>query len=419
MKCIIPEISWHNRDPVLSVDVQRKKDTESFYRLASGGIDAHVLIWHMTQQENGALRLDCVCDLARHQKSVNVVKFSPSGEFLASGDDESYIIIWKQKTDYDITDLTEEEERQDSLETKEQWIQVRVLRGHLNDIYDLCWSPDSIHLISGSVDNSAIIWDLTKGKKVALLPEAKNFVQGVTWDPENMYVATLSSDGTCRIYNWRTHKMVAAISKAKVHRQSQMESVDVFKNIELSTQVGNTEGDKPTRLFHDDTLKSFFRRLAFSPDGSLLAAPSGCLPESPDVGATKNATWIFLRRKPSSPVLHYPSLNQPTMVTKWCPLIFTLREEVNSPVFTLPYRMVLAVATKTTILLYDTQHAVPIAMISNIHYTKLTDLAWSSDGKILIASSTDGYCSIITFSDGELGNVYVQPKSEEAIKSAV
>lgn len=76
---------------------------------------------------------------------------------------ESYIIIWKQKTGHDITDLTEEEEKHNTSESGEQWIQVKVLRGHLNDIYDLCWSPDSVHLISGSVDNSAIIWDVTKG----------------------------------------------------------------------------------------------------------------------------------------------------------------------------------------------------------------------------------------------------------------
>ena len=40
------------------------------------------------------------------------------------------------------------------------------MRGHLEDVYDLCWSPDSTHLISGSVDTTAIIWDVQKGKCV-------------------------------------------------------------------------------------------------------------------------------------------------------------------------------------------------------------------------------------------------------------
>ncbi|GLG94928.1 uncharacterized protein GBIM_21335, partial [Gryllus bimaculatus] len=58
------------------------------------------------------------------------------------------------------------------------------------------------------------------------------------------------------------------------------------------------------------------------------------------------------------------------------------------------------------VILYDTQQSEPIALITNIHYTRLTDLSWSSDGQVLIASSTDGYCSIITFSEEELGEIY-------------
>lgn len=45
MKCTIPEISWHNRDPVLSIDIQPKLDEKNeFYRLATGGTDSHVLV---------------------------------------------------------------------------------------------------------------------------------------------------------------------------------------------------------------------------------------------------------------------------------------------------------------------------------------------------------------------------------------
>lgn len=45
MKCVIPEISWHNRDPVLSVDIQPKPlENDDKIRLASGGYDSHVLV---------------------------------------------------------------------------------------------------------------------------------------------------------------------------------------------------------------------------------------------------------------------------------------------------------------------------------------------------------------------------------------
>lgn len=43
MKLVIPEISWHNRDPVLSVHFQTNVE-ENYYRLATGGSDSHVFV---------------------------------------------------------------------------------------------------------------------------------------------------------------------------------------------------------------------------------------------------------------------------------------------------------------------------------------------------------------------------------------
>lgn len=91
-------------------------------------------------------------------------------------------------------------------------------------------------------------------------------------------------------------------------------------------------------------------------------------------------------------------------------MLFELREydESNPPIIDLPYRMVFAVATKSSVCLYDTQQKMPFGLISNIHYARLTDLAWSSDGKVLVVSSSDGFCTLITFSDDELGTVYAE-----------
>lgn len=68
--------------------------------------------------------------------------------------------------------------------------------------------------------------------------------------------------------------------------------------------------------------------------------------------------------------------------------------------------MIIAVATRSSVVLYDTEQSTPFAVISNIHYTRLTDISWSSDGKILAVSSTDGFCSLITFANDELGKIY-------------
>ncbi|KAJ4441676.1 hypothetical protein ANN_11534 [Periplaneta americana] len=395
MKCTIPEISWHNRDPVLSVDIQPGTKNENFERLATGGTDSHVVIWYVEVLESGAAKVEVAADLQRHQRAVNVVRFSPSGEFLASGDDESVIIIWKQKTDQDAPELPLGDN--DNL-MKEQWLGVKVLRGHMEDVYDLSWSPDSLNLISGSVDNSAILWDIQKGRNIGILKEHKGFVQGVTWDPKNQYVATLSSDRMCRIYNVNSKKLVNRISKSQ-----------------LPVPDNSVLHGKVVRLFHDDTLKSFFRRLCFSPDGQLLIVPSGII-ENPDSDKHTNATFIFTRHILNRPAVYLPSNKQYTVAVRCCPLLFELRDRES--VFALPYRMIFAVATQNSVILYDTQQPQPFGIVSNIHYTRLTDLTWSADGRLLIVSSTDGYCSIITFAAEELGVVY-KPKENEVETSNI
>lgn len=52
--------------------------------------------------------------------------------------------------------------------------------------------------------------------------------------------------------------------------------------------------NKCVRLFHDDTLQTFFRRLAFSPDGSILVTPSG-VTDNESEEKPLNTTYIYTR----------------------------------------------------------------------------------------------------------------------------
>lgn len=147
----------------------------------------------------------------------------------------------------------------------------------MEDIYDLAWSPDSTALISGSVDNTARLWKIESNKSYAVLQEHQGFVQGVAWDPKNRYLATLSTDRSMRVFN---------VSNQKVLGKSNKCSLPLPKSHPLA-------GDN-VRLFHDDTLQTFFRRLSFSPDGSLIVAPAGVM-ESSDLPKAVNATYIYTR----------------------------------------------------------------------------------------------------------------------------
>nr|XP_015219178.1 PREDICTED: chromatin assembly factor 1 subunit B isoform X2 [Lepisosteus oculatus] len=387
MKVITCEIAWHNKEPVYSIDFQHGGDRK-VNRLATAGVDTTVRMWKVEKGPDGKAIVEFLSNLARHTKAVNVVRFSPSTELLASAGDDAAILLWK------INDSKEPEqaafqEEEDAQLNKECWTVVKTLRGHIEDVYDLSWTTDGNFLVSGSVDNTAIMWDVNKGQKMSIFNDHKSYVQGVAWDPQGQYITTMSCDRVMRVYSTQ--------SKRKAYSVSKMSSGTT------------TEGEgKSYRMFHDDSMRSFFRRLSFTTDGSLLLAPAGCVEAGENV---TNTTYVFSRKNLKRPIAHLPCPAKATLAVRCCPVYFELRtskaedgsSQVVHNVFKLPYRLVFAVASEDSVFLYDTQQSIPFGYISNIHYHTLSDVTWSKDASFLAVSSTDGYCSFVTFESGELG----------------
>lgn len=125
-----------------------------------------------------------------------------------------------------------------------------------------------------------------------ILDAHAHYVQGVAWDPLAKYIASLSSDRTCRIYIKKPHTKSKVGDKANyvcqhvISKAGQQSSDDsrvksdtavyfsfhVWKNANQSTNIWQSAKN---HLFHDETLPSFFRRLAWAPDGSFLLVPAG------------------------------------------------------------------------------------------------------------------------------------------------
>ncbi|XP_069492213.1 chromatin assembly factor 1 subunit B [Ambystoma mexicanum] len=389
MKFITCEIAWHNKEPVYSVDFQHGTDSK-INRLASAGVDTTVRIWKTDQGPDGKATVEFLSNLARHTKAVNVVRFSPTGDILASGGDDAAILLWKlndsKEPEIASFQATEDDE---ALLCKENWTVFKTLRGHLEDVYDICWTLDGNYMASASVDNTAIMWDVNKGQKVSIFNEHKSYVQGVTWDPLGQYIATLSCDRIMRVYSTQTKRVAFNVSK-------------------MSSGTAAEGEVKSYRMFHDDSMKSFFRRLSFTPDGSLLLTPAGCVEAGENV---TNTTYVFSRKNLRRPIAHLPCPGKATLAVRCCPVYFELRPTPNPDetsqkpqgLIIQPYRMVFAVASEDAVLFYDTQQLFPFAYLANVHYHTLSDISWSRDGTFLAISSTDGYCSFVTFEQGELG----------------
>ncbi|KHJ81783.1 hypothetical protein OESDEN_18529, partial [Oesophagostomum dentatum] len=71
--------------------------------------------------------------------------------------------------------------------------------------------------------------------------------------------------------------------------------------------------------------------------------------------------------------------------------------------FRLPHRILWLALTKDSIYLYDSQHPNPIGLVENIQYNSLTDAAWSSDGRNIIVSSLEGYCTFLKLTVDQWG----------------
>lgn len=94
--------------------------------------------------------------MENHYGPVNCVRWSPDGKYLASGSDDKLIIIWQL-----MPGLSSKVFGQD-VEIHEHWRAVSTLKGHVSDIVDLAWSPDGVKLVSCSLDNKVIVWDILR-----------------------------------------------------------------------------------------------------------------------------------------------------------------------------------------------------------------------------------------------------------------
>ena len=206
--------------------------------------------------------------------------------------------------------------------------------------------------------------------------------------------------------------------------------------MEASPKPYASLGVRNANIYANDTLKSFFRRLTFTPDGSLLFTPAGQYQthhRGSDESAKLlteiiNTVYIYTRggiNKP--PIAHLPGHKKPSVAVKCSPVYYAPRKPTTEPVqitidtssgeamsalpesivsprspphtdmepppspkpkpldsssnepsmaFVLPYRMVYAVATEDSVLLYDTQQQTPICIVSNLHCATFTDLTW-------------------------------------------
>ena len=298
MKLIKPSSLGHfderqKRHAIYSLDFQPNAG-----RLATGASDNTVKLWNIEELldledaagadgDEGASRSALLATLSNHTKSVNVVRWNTNGEFLASGSDDCYILIYKH-TPGSISTSSFGGSSSGS-KNKESWSRCATLQGHSMDILDIDWSPRGC-LASASIDNTIMIWECKNlgqpgtpaiHNPLHVLRAHDNYVKGISFDPLGKYLVSSGSDNIINVWDADTWEVTE----------------------KLTEPMRNTM----------DRACSLFRRLSWSPDGQSFSV-SACTKSNRSVG-------MLIKRGSWEPAIDLVGHEQPTLSTRFCPYV--------------------------------------------------------------------------------------------------
>jgi WD40 repeat protein/DNA-binding SARP family transcriptional activator len=185
-------------------------------RLATSGSDMTARIWTL-----GAEGAQESMTLAGHTGDVTSLAFSPDGKYLATGGWDATARIW------DISASGNQE--------------ILTRAGHWDWTRRIVYSPDGTRLATTGGDGHAVILDAETGETLLTFSHPSGAVREAVFSPDGTRLATAGEDNTARVW-------------------------DALNGLELLTLTGHAEAPPVGNMV------AGIPGVAFSPDGKLLAS---------------------------------------------------------------------------------------------------------------------------------------------------
>ncbi len=215
-------------------------------RLATCSLDQTVRLWDVDTCQ-------LIAVLTGHKGWVNSVVFSPDGARLISASQDHTLRLWDGRTG----------------------TLLNVLAGHTMEVNVARYSPDGARIVSIARDGTARLWDAQKVERDGVLRGHTKFVYGVVLHPDGTRVVSAGWDGTVRVWDSVAarevlrfdHGKETVVTSVAIHPEGRLIASRTLSAVIL----WDVDTGKEVHRWNSPSDRWRHTRLAFSPDGELLA----------------------------------------------------------------------------------------------------------------------------------------------------
>jgi WD40 repeat protein len=124
-----------------------------------------------------------------HRDKVLSVTFSPDGLHIVSGSQDKTILMWDAQTGH----------------------QLAMLEGHSGCVSSVAFSFDGTQIVSGSEDKSVRVWNARTGQQAALFEGHTDWVWTVAFSKGGAHIVSGSGDHSVRVWDMRSGKQLSVL----------------------------------------------------------------------------------------------------------------------------------------------------------------------------------------------------------------
>jgi len=189
-----------------------------------------------------------------HTNFIESVAFSPDGKYAVSGGLDGTIQLWDLSSGRTI----------------------RILNSGQYAVDSVAFSPDGRYIASGGGDDSIRLWDVETGREIKKLSGHTNSVPSVAFSPDGRYIVSASEDKTIKLWETSTGREIRTFAGHTHEVSSVAFSPDgkyiVSASRDKTIKLWETSTGREIRTFagHSDWVRS----VAFSPDGRYVVSGS-------------------------------------------------------------------------------------------------------------------------------------------------